>query len=103
MPKGTLKEVKIVPVNGIFKVCFTFDVEMEDVAPATTPDRIVAIDFGVDNLMAVTNNFGAECLLYKGGIVKSVNHFYNKRKELHPKMQLNSILSNLLNYSFSLP
>ena len=79
MPQGTLKEVKIVPVNGIFKVCFTFDVEMEDVTPATTPDRIAAIDFGVDNLMAVTNNFGAECLLYKGGIVKSVNHFYNKK------------------------
>ena len=29
--------------------------------------------------MAVTNNCGLPCLLYKGGIVKSVNQGYNKR------------------------
>ena len=29
--------------------------------------------------MAVTNNIGAECLLYKGGIVKSFNQYYNRK------------------------
>ena len=29
--------------------------------------------------MAVTNNCGLPCLLYKGGVVKSVNQRYNKR------------------------
>ena len=78
-PKGTLKEVKIVPKNGVFELNFTFDVEIEDILPKLEHIRIAGIDFGVDNLMAVTNNFDAPCLLYKGGIIKSANRLYNKK------------------------
>ena len=79
MPEGRLKEVKIKPVNGEYDIIMTFDIEAPDVQPVTESKRIAAIDFGVDNLMAVTNNIGASCLLYKGGIVKSVNQNYNKK------------------------
>ena len=41
--------------------------------------RAAAIDLGVDNLCAVTNNFGAEPFLIKGGVVKSANRYYNKK------------------------
>lgn len=79
MPEGVLKQVNVVPVNGAYRIDFIFDVEVPDTTPVENPARIAAIDFGVDNLMAVTNNIGAECLLYKGGIVKSVNRLYNKK------------------------
>ena len=78
-PEGTFKEAKVVPFNGAYKICFVFDVEIPDAELPQTSQRIASIDFGVDNLMAVTNNIGAPCLLFKGGIVKSCNRFYNKR------------------------
>lgn len=73
-----LKEVTITPDNGRYRFDFKFEVQEE--LPDLLPDsgRICAIDFGVDNLMAVTNNCDRPCLLYKGGAVKSVNQFYNK-------------------------
>ena len=39
----------------------------------------MAIDPGVDNLCAVTNNFGARPFLIRGGAVKSENRYYNKK------------------------
>ncbi len=77
---GILKEVHVTPVNGRFQVSFVFDDgAAEPPCLNEKPERITAIDLGVDNLMAVTNNCGLENLLYKGGVIKSVNHNYNKR------------------------
>jgi putative transposase len=75
---GTLKEVKVVPENGIFVFAFSFDDGISEV-PLKAPERICAIDPGVNNLMAVTNNCGLPTLLYKGGAVKSINQRYNKK------------------------
>ena len=41
--------------------------------------RAAAIDPGVDNLCAVTGNFGGRPFLIKGGAVKSENRYYNKK------------------------
>ena len=41
--------------------------------------RVAAIDLGVDNLCAVTDNFGRKPFLIKGGAVKSENRYYNKK------------------------
>ena len=41
--------------------------------------RAVSIDPGVDNLCAVTNNFGEKPFLVRGGIIKSENRYYNKK------------------------
>ena len=75
---GILKEVIVVPCNGVFKMQFVFEREIPDYLPGPS-ERIASVDFGVENLMAVTNNVGALCLLYKGGILKSENRFYNKQ------------------------
>ena len=76
---GILKEVHVTPVNGRFQVSFVFDDGVAEPCLNERPERIAAIDLGVDNLMAVTNNCGLENLLYKGGVIKSVNRNYNKR------------------------
>ena len=34
---------------------------------------------GVENIAAITNNIGEPCLLFKGGVIKSINQQYNKR------------------------
>lgn len=74
-----LAQVTISPENGRYCLGFTFKVDA--VLPEMKQEikRICAIDFGLDNLMAVTNNCGIPSLLYKGGIAKSVNQKYNKQ------------------------
>ena len=77
---GILKEVHVTPMNGNYQISFVFD-DGKSVPnlPAEEPERIAAIDFGIDNFMAVTNNCGLNCLLYKGGVIKAANRLYNKR------------------------
>jgi IS605 OrfB family transposase len=43
-------------------------------------ERIASIDIGVHNLVTIVNNIGAEPIVIKGGVVRSLNQGYNKRK-----------------------
>lgn len=76
---GRLKEVKAKPYHNIFIVCLVFDDGKQAPVTKENPERICAIDFGVENLAAITNNVGLPCLLFKGGVLKSQNQWYNKR------------------------
>ncbi len=95
---GTLKEVRIVPDGDVFvieavlscsdagiiippKVKEYNDALLDEFTGYTdlSDTRIVAIDPGVDNLCAITNNFGDRPMLIKGSYLKSANHYYNKR------------------------
>ena len=80
IPDGAeVKEVKITPDNGTYVISLVLQQELPDAAFAETPERIAAVDIGVDNLMAVTSNCGLDHLLYKGGVAKSINQLYNKK------------------------
>lgn len=93
-----LKEVRFIPEADYFMIEVVL--EMEDVNETAfyslekTDDelieelkcmedmsavRVLGIDPGVDNFCAVTNNFGSANLLIRGGNIKSVNHYYNKK------------------------
>ena len=76
---GRLKQAAIIPTHGIFVISLTFDDGNEPTQPTEQPKRVCSIDIGVDNLAAMTNNLGEPCLLFKGGVVKSVNQHYNKQ------------------------
>lgn len=93
-----LKEVRIKPCHGDFyaeavlefsgdSACRqgklagldgeTLKKKLEESSPQEY--RIAAIDPGVDNFCAVTNNFGAAPFLISGGTIKSENRYYNKQ------------------------
>lgn len=93
-----LKEVRIKPQSDSFVVDIVMETEetgggwnnplaeMEKeelvkhlAALEKNPYRVVSIDPGTDNLCAVTNNFGEQPFLIKGGAVKSENAYYNKK------------------------
>ena len=76
---GRLKEVKAKPYHNIFIVYLTFDDGKPGPVMKEQPERICAIDFGVENLAAITNNVGLPCLLFKGRVLKSQNQWYNRR------------------------
>lgn len=93
-PIGRLKFVTIKPYFNVFYISFVFEItntfeplEQDDNNERVIfnkPERCIAIDFGVDNLAAISNNFGRKGLLIKGGIVKSKNQWFNK---LNAQMQ----------------
>ena len=73
---ATLKEVKIKPYYNEFIILCTF--ETPDVPINTKYTHVAAIDFGIDNIVALITDEG-KSFLYKGGAIKSCNQFYNKR------------------------
>lgn len=43
-------------------------------------EYIAAIDVGVNNFITMVNNIGEQPIVIKGGIIKSINQYYNKKK-----------------------
>ena len=76
--RGRLMQVTVKPNHGNFVLSFVFEDGKEK--PVTKPPhRMAGIDLGVDNAAAITNNLGLPCLLFKGGVMKSINQLYNKK------------------------
>jgi putative transposase len=76
-PSDSLKQVLVKPFYDGFMVCFVIDVETA-LSMHSMPN-CASIDLGVDNLAALVTNEG-HTYLYKGGIIKSINQYYNKQK-----------------------
>jgi putative transposase len=54
--------------------------EKEPINLELDKNRILGIDLGLRNLATCVNNIGVKPFVIRGGVVKSVNQFYNKRK-----------------------
>lgn len=54
--------------------------EMEVPECTDSSERVVAIDIGVDNFIIMVNNIGEKPIAIKGGVIKSINQYYNKQK-----------------------
>lgn len=75
-----LKEVKVKPHHNVYTVILCFDDgKAEDDKITDKPTRVCAIDLGVNNFAAITNNVGLPGLLFKGNVIKSRNQWYNKQ------------------------
>jgi putative transposase len=77
--KGRLLCVRFVPRGNVYVMEIVTEVEVPDI-PTGEPARIAGIDLGVNNLVTIANNIGNLPIVVKGGIVKAINQFYNKRK-----------------------
>ena len=77
----TLKQVTVVPQHGKFRILVVLDDgKAEPVIAANEKDskRICAIDLGVTNFAAMSNNIGKPAVLIKGGVVNNANHHCTK-------------------------
>ncbi len=72
-----LQQVRIVPNGSIFVVEVIYKIEKPEVK--AIHERIAGIDLGLNNLATLTNNIGFTPIVINGRIIKSVNHYYNKR------------------------
>lgn len=71
-----LQEVKVCPVSGGYDILLVYQVKDPSVKAGT---HSAAVDFGVDNTMAVVTDTG-DSVIFKGEHIKSINQYFNKQK-----------------------
>jgi IS605 OrfB family transposase len=79
LPNNTdIREVRIIPKGVGYVVEIVYQ---KKICPKLlNKDNIIAIDIGVRNLITMVNNNGLKPFVIKGGVVKSINQFYNKAR-----------------------
>lgn len=76
--KGRLIQCRFVPKGLYYVNEIVYEIEVPDIPKNS--DRIVAIDIGINNFITMVNNISENPIAVKGGIIKSINQFYNKQK-----------------------
>jgi putative transposase len=76
--KTNIREVRIIPKGIGYMVEIVYQKEINP--KPLNKDSITAIDLGVRNLITMVNNNGLKPFVIKGGVVKSINQYYNKEK-----------------------
>ena len=75
---ANIQEVKLIKVADGYdvKICYkTTEIQNTPI----NPKRILSVDFGVNNLMAIGNNIHLNPLIIKGQALKSFNQYFNKK------------------------
>ena len=76
--KGKLMQCRFVPRGSHYVMEIVY--EMEVLECNEQSEHIAAIDIGVDNFITMVNNIGEQPIVVKGGVIKSINQYYNKQK-----------------------
>ena len=72
-----LREVRIVPQGVGYTVEIVYEKNIPDPIGISTA-RALAIDIGVNNLVTIVNSIGVQPIAVRGGLLKSINQYYNK-------------------------
>lgn len=73
-----LFQCRFIPTGSNYTMEIVYEIEVSE--QPTNSERIISIDLGVDNFVTITNNVGLKPFVIKGGVIKSVNQYYNKEK-----------------------
>lgn len=75
---GKLLQCRFVPKGECYIMEIVYEVDVPKCNSETK--EVAAIDIGVDNFITMVNNIGKQPIVVKGGIIKSINQYYNKQK-----------------------
>ena len=79
IPKtAKLMQCRFIPHANYYTMEIVYQIDVPETT--TESDHIAAIDLGVDNFATITNNIGLQPITIKGGVIKSMNQYYNKKK-----------------------
>lgn len=73
-------QCRFIPKGRKYVMEIIYEIEVPDISE--TSNRVAAIDIGVNNFITMVNNIGENPIAVKGGIIKSINQFYNKQKAI---------------------
>jgi putative transposase len=72
-----VKGVRIIPFGDKYNVELIYEHAPEELH--LNKKNVLGIDLGLTNIVTAVDNIGNKPLIIKGGVVKSVNQFYNKQ------------------------
>lgn len=84
--KENVQQVRVIPRGNhiIIEIIYNKEYTLKE-----NNNRFGSIDLGLNNLVALTSNT-CQCMIYDGRKLKSINHFYNKRRgQLQSKLTQN--------------
>ena len=73
----SFQQVRFLPRNKHIIIELVYNIEVSETVKSN--GRYLSIDIGVDNLVAMTNNFNKAPVLINGKGLKSINQYYNKK------------------------
>ena len=76
--KDRILQCRFIPRANHYVMEITYEMEVPECNEQS--ERIAAIDIGVDNFITMVNNIGEQPIVVKGGVIKSINQYYNKQK-----------------------
>ena len=76
--QGKLMQCRFVPKGEYYIMEIVYEIQVPECDKNI--DRICSVDLGVENFITVVNNFGKKPFIVKGGEIKSVNQYFNKKK-----------------------
>lgn len=75
---GKLMQICFVPMGSTYVMEVVYQTEIPE--PKPFDNKIMGIDLGVNNLVTISNNIGVQPIIVKGGVIKSMNRYYNKER-----------------------
>ena len=79
-----ISSIRCITVKRYYgKLKLIISYEKEVVKQKLNPDSYIGIDLGVNNIAAITINNHSRSWIVKGGCIKSINQFYNKKLAEH--------------------
>ena len=74
--KENIQQVRIIPRGNhiVIEIIYSKEYKLKE-----NNNRFGSIDLGLNNLATLTSNV-CQSMIYDGRKLKSINHFYNKRK-----------------------
>ena len=76
--KDRILQCRFIPKGSHYVMEIVYEMEVPECNEQ--PERIASIDIGVDNFITMVNNIGEQPIVVKGGVIKSINQYYNKQK-----------------------
>ena len=73
------QQVRIIPKYDYFTVEMVILIGEKSEVTAKK-ERCMGIDLGLENIATVVLNTGMTPILFKGGVIKSINQWYNKMR-----------------------
>lgn len=92
--KDRILQCRFIPKGSYYVMELVYEIEVPKCIDVV--EHIVSIDIGVDNFVTMVNNIDIQPIVIKGGIIKSINQYYNKKKA-----KLQSQLKNVNNKNWS--
>ena len=73
-----LRQMRIIPkgYGYVLEIIYNKEINPQEL----DEKRIISIDLGLRNIITMVNNIGKKPIVVKGGVIKSINQYYNKKK-----------------------